>query len=128
MSEMSLRVVHFEIPADNPERAAKFYRELFGWKIQKWEGPMDYWMVETGPRDQAGGINGGLVKKMGPGPGGYVNSVDVPSVDEYLAKATALGAEVAMPKMPIPGVGYIAYCKDTEGSVFGLFQSDASAK
>jgi len=48
------RVVHFEIHADDPERAAAFYRSVFGWEIRKWDGPFDYWLVMTGPREEMG--------------------------------------------------------------------------
>ena len=73
---MDHTVVHFEIPADDPERAAKFYRELFGWDINRWEGAAsgvsEYWMVKTVPTDAAGqptapGVNGGLMRRMMPG-------------------------------------------------------------
>ncbi|MBI2869024.1 MAG: VOC family protein [Chloroflexi bacterium] len=119
------RVVHFEIGADNPERAVKFYAQVFGWKIDKW-GPQDYWLVTTGPDSQPG-INGGIVKRESPGIS-TVNSVEVPSIDEFVDKATSEGGRVVMPKTPVPGVGYVAYCQDTEGNMFGLFQSDAPVK
>lgn len=118
------RVVHFEIASDDPEQAGRFYGEVFGWAINKWDGPMPYWLVDTGASDQPG-INGGIFKRMGPV--GTVNSIDVPSVDDYVARVTAAGGELAMPKMAIPGVGYLAYCKDPEGNLFGLHQSDATA-
>jgi predicted enzyme related to lactoylglutathione lyase len=120
------RVVHFEISADNPDRAVAFYKDVFGWDFQKWEGPTDYWLVRTGPDGQPG-INGGLFVRKGPMTG-HVNSIDVPSIDEFLAKVTAHGGEIAVPKMPIPGVGWLAYAKDTEGSIFGLHQPDPTAK
>ena len=120
-----LRVVHFEISADDPERASKFYTEVFGWKFNKWEGPQPYWLVETGPKDQPG-INGGMFVRKGQV--GHVNTVEVPDVDEYVAKIVAAGGECVLPKMAIPGVGWLAYCKDTEGSVFGLHHHDPSAK
>jgi predicted enzyme related to lactoylglutathione lyase len=126
------RVVHFEIHADDPNRAVAFYTGLFGWKFQKWDGPMEYWMINTG---EAGpGINGGLVRRRGPGPvegqavGAYVCTVDVPSVDDYLKKATTTGGTVALPKVPIPGVGWLAYVKDTEGNIFGMMTADEAAK
>jgi predicted enzyme related to lactoylglutathione lyase len=127
------RVVHFEIHAEQPERAVRFYTDLLGWEFTSWGGPIEYWLVNTGPADKPG-INGGLVRRRGPGPAGdvpvigYVCTVDVSSVDEYLAKAVALGAVVAVPKMAIPGVGWLAYAKDTEGNVFGLMQNDPTAK
>jgi predicted enzyme related to lactoylglutathione lyase len=119
------RVVHFEITADDPDRAVAFYKEVFGWQIHKWDGPMDYWMIQTGPKEQPG-IDGGVTRRMGPGTA-HINTVDVPSVDEYVAKIEANGGTIAMPKMAIPGVGWLAYAKDTEGSIFGVMQADPSA-
>ncbi len=125
------RVVHFEIHAENPERAVKFYSTVLGWQFQKWDGPQDYWVIHTGPAEQPG-INGGLMRRHGTIDGNgviaYVCSIDVPSVDEYVGKATAAGAQVAMPKFAVQGVGWLAYCKDTEGNIFGLFQPDPAAK
>jgi predicted enzyme related to lactoylglutathione lyase len=125
------RVIHFEIHADKPERAVKFYQDLFGWQITKWPGPVDYWLVSTGPDSQPG-INGGLVQRRGPINGdsviAYVCTVDVPVVDDYAAKAIRHGAQVVVPKMAIPGVGWLVYCKDTEGNIFGMMQSDSAAK
>jgi predicted enzyme related to lactoylglutathione lyase len=124
------RVIHFEIHAENPERAIKFYTDLFGWEFTKWEGPMPYWLIKTGPDSQPG-INGGLLPRRGAIDGtaviSYVCTVDTPSVDDALKKAQLGGATVALPKMPIPGVGWLAYCKDTEGNIFGVMQSDPKA-
>ena len=125
------RVIHFEIHADDPERAIKFYREVFAWEFTKWEGPMPYWLIKTGPDSQPG-INGGLVPRRGVIDGqaviAYVCTVDVSSLDESFNKALASGGTVALPKMPIPGVGWLAYCKDTEGNIFGMMQADPGAK
>ncbi len=120
------RVVHFEIPADNPDRAVKFYSKVFDWQIEKWAGPQDYWMVNTGP-DSLPGINGAIMRRQEP-VGTVVNTVDVPSVDDYVKKVVAAGGKVIMPKTAIPGVGYMAYCTDTEGNKFGLYQTDLGAK
>jgi uncharacterized protein len=124
------RVIHFEIHADNPDRAIKFYRDIFEWEFTKWDGPQPYWLIKTGPDSQPG-INGGLVQRRGAVDGqaviAYVCTVDIPSVDEYLKRAQASGGTVALPKMPIPGVGWLAYCKDTEGNIFGLMQADPKA-
>jgi uncharacterized protein len=124
------RVIHFEVHADNPDRAIKFYREVLGWEFSKWDGPVPYWLIKTGPDGQPG-INGGLVPRRGPIDGqavtAYVCTVDIPSVDAYVEKAKAQGGSVALPKMPIPGVGWLAYCKDTEGNIFGLMQADPKA-
>src|SRR3954447_4557828 len=117
------RVVHFEIHADDPSRAAGFYSDLFGWQITKWDGPADYWMVSTGAPPEPG-INGGIMRRMGPPPAdmapvsSYVCTVDVPDLDASLAHVERLGRPVVVPKMPIPGVGWLAYAKDTEGNIF----------
>ena len=127
------RPIHFEIHAANPDRAIAYYRELFGWKFDKWEGPMPYWLVTTGD-DGTPGINGGLMQRMGgaPADGAAVNAwvctVDVESVDEMVARSSAQGGTVAMPRMAVPGVGWLAYVKDPEGNILGLMQNDAAAR
>lgn len=127
------RLVHFEIHAENPEQAAEFYSKVFGWEIKKWDGPMPYWLITTGPSDQPG-INGGILKRMGAKPvegqavNAFVCTIDVPSLDEYVIKATSNGGSIAMPKMPVPGMGWLAYCKDPEGNIFGMMQNDPLAK
>jgi predicted enzyme related to lactoylglutathione lyase len=119
------RVVHFELPADNPERAVEFYKKTFGWQFKKWEGPQDYWLITTGAEGQPG-INGGLTRRMQPG-SGTCNTIGVASVDEAVASVSKNGGKNVVPKMPIPGVGYLAYCADTEGNVFGVMQADPKA-
>ena len=119
------RVVHFEIPANNPERAVKFYTKVFNWKIDKWEGPVDYWLVTTG-EDKQPGINGAIMDKKNQKV--TVNTVDVPSVDKFLKKITDAGGKVVMPKTAVPGVGWMAYCADTEGNVFGIMENNPNAK
>ncbi len=119
------RPVHFEVPADDPERAVRFYESVFGWKIQKWEGPVDYWLVVTGEAPEPG-IDGGIARRE---TGMEVrNTVGVSSVDEYVGKIEAGGGEITAPKMAVPGVGWLAYFKDTEGNVFGIMENDPSAK
>lgn len=118
------RVIHFEIPADDPDRAVKFYSEVFGWKITKWTGPTDYWLVTTGEGNP--GIDGGLLRRPHPGMS-TVNTIDVASLDEACRTITEKGGKVVAPKMAIPGVGYLAYCNDPEGNMFGIMQADASA-
>ncbi len=119
------RVVHFEVPADNPERASKFYQTVFGWTFEKWNGPQDYWLIETGPKSQPG-INGGMYKRQGPG--GTANTVDVPSVEEYITKITKAGGKILMGKTTVPGIGYFAACQDTEGNAFSVMKFDEQAK
>jgi uncharacterized protein len=120
------RVIHFELPADNPERAVEFYKKTFGWSFQKWEGPQEYWLVNTGPDTQPG-INGGLLRRQYPG-AATCNTVGVSSVDQAVATIAKNGGKIVVPKMPIPGVGYLVYCSDTEGNVFGVLQPDPNAK
>src|SRR6476619_8252680 len=134
---MDHTIVHFEIPADQPERAAKFYRELFGWEISKWEGSADqrdgfeYWMVRTVPTDEQGmpsrpGVNGGLMRRMYPEQA-PVNYILVESVDDYVRRAEELGAKVMMGKTPVPGMGWFAQLTDTEGNLFAVWETDTSS-
>lgn len=120
------RVIHFEISASDPERAAGFYRKAFAWKIEKWAGPVEYWLVTTGPDGQPG-INGGLLRRQAPYTG-TTNTVDVESVDSAIATVKGAGGELVVPKMAVPGVGYLAYCHDTEGNLFGMMQRDPKAR
>jgi predicted enzyme related to lactoylglutathione lyase len=127
------RVIHFEIHADNPERGLAFYQKLFGWTFTRAPGPHEYWLVTTGPDSQPG-INGGMLKRPGANPtkieaiNAFIGIVDVASVDETMAKAVASGGVAAMPKFPVPGVGWLAYFKDTEGNLVGIMQMDKGAK
>jgi predicted enzyme related to lactoylglutathione lyase len=134
---MDHTIVHFEIPADQPERAAKFYRELFGWEISKWEGSADqrdgfeYWMVRTVPTDEQGmpsrpGVNGGLMRRMYPGQA-PVNYILVESVDDYVRRAEELGAKLMMGKTPVPGMGWFAQLTDPEGNVLAIWETDSHA-
>ena len=115
-----------EFAAQEPEKAGEFYEKVFGWKLQKWDGPQAYWLVTTGAYHEAG-INGGILRRQEGFPG-TINTIGVPSVDELVKKVTSHGGKVAMPKMTIPGVGYQAYCHDPGGNLFGIHQSDPSAK
>ena len=119
------RVIHFEINVDDPERAVEFYEKIFGWKIKKWEGPVDYWLVQTGEKEQPG-IDGALMHRMKKE--NTLLIIDVPSVDEFLRKIVKAGGKIIAEKTVIPGVGYSAYCKDTEENTFGIFQGDSSAR
>jgi uncharacterized protein len=134
------RVIHFEVHAADPERAARFYREVFGWEVVEWIIPgvalpdeHRYWMVTTGP-DAEPGINGGLVIRRGTQLsegqriGAFVCTIGVESVDESVTRALSAGALLSVPKMPIPGVGWLVYCTDTEGNLFGMMQDDPQAK
>jgi predicted enzyme related to lactoylglutathione lyase len=119
------RVIHFELSADDPERAAQFYQKVFGWQVNKWEGPQDYWLATTGEQGTPG-IDGAIMRRA-PNMPSVINTIGVTSLDDALAKVTANGGAVVEPRMSIPGVGYYAYCQDTEGNNFGLMESDPSA-
>jgi predicted enzyme related to lactoylglutathione lyase len=120
------RVVHFEIDAKKPERAVKFYEKVFGWKIKKWEGPVEYYLITTGKETEPG-IDGGLSRRTESEPS-TVNTIDVPSVDEFTKKVEANGGKIIRPKRAVMGVGYMAYFQDPEGNIFGMMESDESAK
>jgi predicted enzyme related to lactoylglutathione lyase len=119
------RVIHFEIPADDPERAIRFYEKVFDWTIEKWDGPIEYWLVMTGPDDEPG-INGGLMQRDDTVEG-IENTIDVKDLDASLADVKKNGGQVIRPRVAVPGVGWMAYIKDTEGNIFGLMESDDSA-
>lgn len=134
------RIIHFEIHATDPERAVRFYNELFDWDIQEWKLPGGeiseenrYWMVTIGPGDESG-INGGILFRRGPEPtegqgmNAFVCTIGVASLDEYITRAETAGATLTMPRMPIKGIGWLAYCKDTEGNFFGMLQEDSNAE
>lgn len=125
------RVIHFEIHAEKPERVVEFYSKVFGWNILKWEGPVEYWLIETGPKDQPG-IDGGIVRRRSEISGqaviAFVCTIDVPSIDDFIKKIEENKGQVVVTKTAIPGVGWSAYCKDTEGNIFGIMQEDLNAK
>jgi hypothetical protein len=123
------KVVHFEIPADDLERAKKFYGDIFGWQLADW--PMQDGSVYVGARTvevdeafipkEAGAINGGIVRRDQ-----YIKTpqvtINVPSVDDYIEKVKAAGGSVIKPKQEIEGMGYFAYVTDSEGNLLGLWQ------
>ena len=122
------RVIHFEILSENPQRAIDFYSQVFAWSFRKWDGPEEYWFITTGPGDEKG-INGGLVPRrdrIGGAVGtGYVCTIDVPSVDVYAGKVETAGGEVVTPKFPVPGFGWLAQARDTEGNLFSMMEADS---
>ncbi|HJT64349.1 MAG TPA: VOC family protein [Candidatus Limnocylindria bacterium] len=122
---MPARVVHFELPADDPDRAAKFYADAFGWKVEKWGGPTDYWLVTTGEAPEPG-IDGGIGRRQD-ADDQITNTIDVPDLDAAVAAVEAAGGRITRAKGPVPGVGWLAYAVDTEGNPFGMMQADESA-
>src|SRR5512143_3641338 len=124
------RPVHFEIHADDPERAVRFYTGLFGWTVNRY-GDQEYWLLSTRPDDEPG-INGAIMPRNTDRPAqgapivGIVITMDVEDIDASLAKALELGGAMAMDKMDIPGVGTVAYVFDTEANVIGVLQPVAA--
>ena len=118
------RVIHFDLSADNPERAAEFYETVFGWQVNKWEGPEDYWMIQTGTEKEPG-VTGGVAGRIKPEDTTAV-VIDVESVDDAVEKVVNAGGVIREEKKAIPGVGYLVMCRDTEGNTFGIMQIDES--
>lgn len=123
---MDHTIIHFEIPAADVEKLKRFYAGLFGWKIEKYPGPMEYWMIQTVPIDDKGmllrpGVNGGMVKKESPDQK-PVNYISVESIDESIKKVKQLGGKIVTPKQEVPNVGWIATAADPEGNQIALLQ------
>ncbi len=128
------RVVHFEIQVENPERAIKFYQDIFGWKFEKW-GEQAYWMIMTAEKDsKEPGINGGLLPRPAKTPphecgtNSFVCTMQVENFDEIAKKILDNGGIVAMPKFALAGMAWQGYFLDTEGNTFGVHQTDVNAK
>jgi predicted enzyme related to lactoylglutathione lyase len=118
------RVVHFDINATNPEELTKFYEQVFNWKFEKWEGPMEYWMITTG-KDEPG-IDGGLSRREKEAQ--TINTINVSSIDDYIEMIKRNKGVILVPKKPILGVGWTAFFQDPQGNTFGLMQDDPTAK
>ena len=120
------RVSHFEITADDPDRAAAFYRKAFGWEFNDWAGPVKYLLATTGPKDQVG-IDGAIMARSDHKQA-VINTISVDNWEDGARAVSEAGGKVLMDKDAIPGQGYFAYCRDTEGNVFGIFQADSTAQ
>jgi predicted enzyme related to lactoylglutathione lyase len=123
------RPIHFEVHADDLDRAQLFYEQLLGWTFHRWGD--DYRLITTGSDEP--GINGGMIRRRGEAPrkgepvACWVCTVDVDHLDAYVARAEAAGGAIAVPKVAVPGVGWLAYVKDSEGNIFGMMQEDRAA-
>jgi uncharacterized protein len=120
------KVVHFEVPFDDGERATAFYREAFGWQLNSMP-QMQYTLVTTTPADSrgrpaAGGINGGMLRRQGPITAPVI-TIGVDDIDEALARIEKLGGRVAIGRQPVGDMGFSAYVHDTEGNLIGLWQN-----
>ena len=124
-SPTAASIVWFEIPADNVERAKKFYGELFGWKIEKFPGLTDYWHIDTGGGDRT--RDGGLIARKHPEQP-ITNYIAVASVDEAAAKVEKLGGKICKPKTAVPQMGYFVICQDTENNMFALWEMNERAR
>lgn len=118
------RIVHFEIPAKDPDKAIAFYKNTFGWKFTKW-GDIPYWIIQTG--ESQPGIDGGLLERRHPEQP-VVNTIEVENVDEMAKKIEANGGEIVVSKMAIPTVGWLMYFKDPDGNITGMMHADPEAK
>jgi len=118
-------IVWFEIPADKPERAQKFYKALFGWKINPIPGMMEYWHIDTGGPDDS--PDGGMMTRMHASQQ-ITNYVNVPSVTKAMAKVVKLGGKICKPKTEVPGMGCFAICQDTENNTFALWEVKMKSK
>jgi len=129
------RVVHFEIQADDPRRAIKFYKAVFGWDFPQWMKNPPYWGILTAPMEsKEPGINGGLFQRPCPAPtpeqgtNAYVCTVQVDNFDDVANKIEGAGGKVALSKHAITGIAWQGYFVDTEGNTFGIHQPDKNAK
>lgn len=125
---MTGRVVHFEIPYDDGDRARAFYKDAFGWTIMHMP-EMSYSLVTTGPTDEQTGpsepgfINGGLTMRSDSLSGSPDVVIDVPDINEALTKIESLGGKTLQAKQPVGDMGFAAYFEDSEGNVVGLWQN-----
>jgi len=120
------RLVHFEMNVKDVHKTIAFYEDVFGWKFQKWDGPMDYWLIMTGDEKEPG-IDGGLGFEEEGFPK-VVNTIDVDNIDDIIKKIESNGGEIVRPKHAVPGVGWLAYFKDSESVMSGIMQNDPNAK
>src|SRR5947209_604044 len=120
------RITHFEFHEPDVNKAIEFYKQAFGWKFTKWEGPEPYWLISTGDPSSRG-IDGGMLMSRDGQPR-TVNTIQVENVDKAIADLTKAGGKIVVPKMPIPGVGYLAYFTDPGGVIVGIMHNDPNAK
>jgi uncharacterized protein len=119
------KVVHFEIPAHDPEKTMRFYKDVFGWNFSQF-GEAPYWLAITGD-EKTPGINGAIMKRNAPHQP-VTNSISVTNLDEAIKKVEAAGGKVVVPKTVISGVGWSAYFQDIDNNIFGLWHENHDAK
>jgi uncharacterized protein len=119
-------IVHFDLLVEDPEKTMDFFSRVFGWEFSRFGiGNEEIWMIRAGKEES--GIDGSLTRSLGK-QAQTINTIHVPSVDEYLDKVIQHGGQALVPKKAIPGIGWFANCKDPCGLVFGIFEPDPSAK
>jgi predicted enzyme related to lactoylglutathione lyase len=118
-------IQHFEIAADDVNRAQEFYKKVFGWTMQRMNNPVraeeDYWTFETKDIEGKPGLSGGLMKRQSPQQT-VTNYITVSSIDEYSSKINQSGGKIIIPKTTLPDMGFISVCLDSENNMFGLFE------
>ncbi len=119
------KIVHFEIPATDPEKSMEFYSKTFGWHFQEFAG-QEYWLAITGD-EKAPGINGAVMKRRDPNQP-LTNAIEVESVDVSATAITKNGGQMVVPKTAIPGMGYYAFFKDPDGVILQIFEGNENAK
>jgi predicted enzyme related to lactoylglutathione lyase len=120
------RISYLDFSADDPDRAVNFYSKVFGWQINKWDGPREFWEIKTGESSEPG-IDGGLSKreKIGEWTTPYKK---IPKIDQYISKIESNCGKIIQPKTAIPTIGYTLLFKDTESNTIGLFEENKQAK
>ena len=122
------KIVHCELPFDDAQRANKFYSDVFGWNSSKWDGPVEYYLQETGGDDEPYGIGGALIARQSAlNDGGTLVVIGVEDLDAYTQKVATAGCEIVTPRTAVPGVGWFVNFRDTEGNVVGMFMDDNDA-
>ncbi len=122
---MNNRVTHFEIPCDDPQKTMRFFEKVFNWSFDQF-GDQDYWFAKTGD-DNTPGINGAIMKKRDPNQP-ITNSIQVENIDHTMTEIEAAGGKIVVPKMPVPGMGWLSFFKDPDGNIHGVWQGDPGAK
>ncbi|MEO1049896.1 MAG: VOC family protein [Bacteroidota bacterium] len=119
------RIVHFEIPSDNPQSSIQFYHDVFGWEFSRW-GDSDYWMARTG-QDSEPGINGAIIKRRNDQQP-LTNTIEVDDLEETIEEIEDKGGQIVVPKISVEGVGWLAFFMDPEGIIMGAVEPDPRAK
>lgn len=115
--------VHFDMAADDLERAKRFYEKIFDWQFETLPGPMNYLLIHTKGMDGKEGLGGGMAKREVLTQG-ITNFIGVKSVDETCKKIEEMGGKIIEPKKAVPGWGHLAVFQDTENNTFGIWENE----